>query len=155
MLCNSSMNFYAPFCVRNQKIIIIFGLVVCTVGLAQANEKSDKHVNSIIEEKDVASMNYLKTVNKDYDFAAFYKEKISLINNIAKKAGLKKYKLVSQQLAVNSSGFGRDTDVYEVSVSIGIEFAPDYKGINALIKESGALSIRISREKDKVGNDKK
>lgn len=97
------------------------------------------------------SLQYQSTLNKDTDLGLFFKNKVSAIQEIAKKHKLKKCKIVSQDMSMSPNAY--ENDKIEVSVSLSIETSLDYKAINHLYLESKAYAASVNRYETEVCDD--
>lgn len=130
--------------------IAVFTLLYAS-NLLFAGEVPDQAKKCRTEEKFSLSLQYLNTLKKDTDFGLYFKNKVSTINDIAKKFKLNNLKIESQDMSISPNSY--DNDMVEVSVSLSIEVPLDYKAINHLYLESKAYTASVNRYETEVCND--
>lgn len=102
------------------------------------------------EQRNSISLAFEERVEENADIGAIYEDKVSSVNNIAKKNGFKNYRITSQDMSSSHSSSGNTYDVY---ISICLETSFDYGVITTLFRESGASNISASQYGVEVFDD--
>jgi hypothetical protein len=121
-------------------LLAIFALLNAS-NPAFADAVPDQASKCKMVEKISLSLYYQTTLKKDTDFGLYLKNKISTINDIAKKLKLGDYKFTSRNMSINPNTY--QDNMVEVSLSMSLEIPVDYKAVNHFHFESKAYTTSI------------
>jgi hypothetical protein len=128
--------------IKTVLVFIAAFMLFCTSHSVLADEAPTKAGNCKKKEMFTLSLQYMNSLKKDTDFGNYFKTKLALINEIAKKHKISPFKIVSQDMSIGPGSY--DSNAVDVSISLSIEVSLDYKAINYLYLESKAYAASVS-----------